>query len=296
MQLRKLVAEKQLNRPVQRTFGDRDVRKMSNNHDYNSRDVRESRRGFRDARYVHAGEANQVVPKPPGAGTSSGSHLRRELPILPELTEEEAEIFGSPEGSFRKVSRLDDLMVRVSGEDVPPYLEGGFDQCYLAESLLQNLRKDGIFWPSPVQRYVMPSLLAGRDVYVVSERSAGKIAGLLLPMVQLVLKQEILEMTAPQPYVILLTPTRQIAAKTFVEARKIAYGTPVKVCVVDCPDEVQQREVASGCHILVVTAVWLMHLKTIGIITFPQRESRGAARSGPDHPARSPDDGRVSHE
>ncbi|KFB41812.1 AGAP008578-PA-like protein [Anopheles sinensis] len=235
---------------------------MSNNEDNISRDGCESRRGFRDARYVHVGEANPVVPTPPGAGTSSGS------PILPELTREEATVLGSEVLTFRKFSQFNDLIVHIIGEDVPPNLQGGFAECVLDEPLHQNMRKAGIYLPTPVQRCVMPSLLAGRDVYVVSERSAGKIASFVLPMVQLVLKQEILEMTAPQPYVIIVTPTRKTAAKTYAEARKFAYGTPVKVCVIDSTYEVQQREVASGCHILVVTSVLLMHLKSIGAITF----------------------------
>ncbi|XP_058127330.1 ATP-dependent RNA helicase vasa-like [Anopheles ziemanni] len=234
----------------------------------NSRDGRESRRGFRDERYVCGRGTNAVACPPASAGSSSGSHLRRELPILPELTEEEAEVFGTDERNYRKFSRLDDILVRVNGEDLPPYLECGFGQCSFDEALRQNMHKAGVFWPSPVQRYAIPGLLAGRDLYVVSETNAGKIAAFVLPMVQLVLAQEVLELTAPQPYVIIVTPTRRTAAKTYAEARKFAYGTPVKVCVVDSTFVDQQREIASGCHILVVTPGWLIHLKTIGTVAF----------------------------
>ncbi|KFB41818.1 AGAP008578-PA-like protein [Anopheles sinensis] len=196
------------------------------------------------------------------------SNLRLELPVLRKLTEEEAGIFGSDVRPFWKFPSHDDLFVGVYDEDVPLCLEGGFRQCALGEAVHQNMGKAGIFLPTPVQCYVIPILLAGRDLYMVSDPGVGNIASFVLPMVQLVLNQEILEMTVPQPYVLIISPTRQTTRKTYAEARKFAYGTAVKVCVVDSSDEAQQREMETGCHILVVTPVWLMHLRAHRNIAF----------------------------
>ena len=80
--------------------------------------------------------------------------------------------------------RLDkyDIPVEVSGEGAPAPADG-FEAAGLAEAVLRNVARCGYDNPTPVQRYAMPIVMAGRDLMACAQTGSGKTAAFCLPVV-----------------------------------------------------------------------------------------------------------------
>lgn len=82
---------------------------------------------------------------------------------------------------FRSIERginfdkYDEIPVEVTGkgkESITPIQS--FDQAALKERLLENVRKAQYTKPTPVQKYAIPTILAGRDVMACAQTGSGK--------------------------------------------------------------------------------------------------------------------------
>src|SRR4030042_6638809 len=83
-----------------------------------------------------------------------------------------------------------------------------FEQLGLDPILLRAIKALGYESPTPSQREGIPPLLAGRDVIGTAQTGSGKTAAFLLPILQRLYRQP-----AGKTRVLILTPTRELAAQ-----------------------------------------------------------------------------------
>ena len=85
--------------------------------------------------------------------------------------------------------------------EVPTFADLGVDP-----KLVQELEKDGIEAPFPIQALTIPDALAGRDICGQAETGSGKTLAFGLPMLQ-----RILEAEPRRPHGLVVVPTRELA-------------------------------------------------------------------------------------
>ncbi|KAG0515006.1 hypothetical protein BDA96_10G241500 [Sorghum bicolor] len=166
--------------------------------------------------------------------------------------------------------RLDkyDIPVEVSGEGAPAPADG-FEAAGLAEAVLRNVARCGYDNPTPVQRYAMPIVMAGRDLMACAQTGSGKTAAFCLPVVSgLVVPpagggsgygygrrdRGSFDRVA-KPRALVLAPTRELAAQINEEARKFSFQTGLRVVVAygGTPMYNQLRDLERGVDLLVAT-------------------------------------------
>jgi ATP-dependent RNA helicase RhlE len=133
-----------------------------------------------------------------------------------------------------------------------------FTDLGLKPELLRAVAEKGYDTPSPVQREAIPAVLSGRDVLANAQTGTGKTAAFVLPILQ--------NLGAPQagaPRVLVLTPTRELAAQVAASARE--YGRFVAqlrtVQIFGGVSEKPQIEaLRRGCDIVVATPGRLLDL------------------------------------
>lgn len=180
----------------------------------------------------------------------------------------ELQLFGTSEDPSFQSSGInfdsyDDIPVEASGNNVPePIVE--FTSPPLNELLLDNIKSARFTKPTPVQKYSVPIVAAGRDLMACAQTGSGKTGGFLFP----VLSESFNNGPAPVPeqassfYIrkayptaVVLAPTRELATQIFDEAKKFTYRSWVKPCVVYGGADIrsQIRELERGCDLLVAT-------------------------------------------
>jgi len=106
-----------------------------------------------------------------------------------------------------------------------------FDSLGLSAALLRAVAEQGYTEPTPIQRGVIPVVLAGRDVMGGAQTGTGKTAGFALPMLERL-------MAAGMPAghrrvrALILTPTRELAAQVAESVRTYGKHVPLKSAVI----------------------------------------------------------------
>lgn len=107
--------------------------------------------------------------------------------------------------------------------------------------------------------------MGGRDVMACAQTGSGKTAAFLVPILNSIFERgpELFSFQPKAyarkskqfPVALVLAPTRELATQIYVEARKFAYRSRVRPCVVygGAPIEEQLRDLERGCQILVAT-------------------------------------------
>ncbi len=136
-----------------------------------------------------------------------------------------------------------------------------FETFGLNKNLITAISHSGYTTPTPIQTAAIPATLSGRDVLAAAQTGTGKTAGFTLPVLQL-LSQQSRQVHPKQARVLILTPTRELAAQ--VHDSILTYGkdsgllsTVVFGGVNVSP---QRRALASGVDILVATPGRLVDL------------------------------------
>lgn len=180
----------------------------------------------------------------------------------------EMELFGAADDPKFQLSGInfdnyDDIPVEATGKDVPEGITT-FDDLKLAPLLLENIQRLRFTKPTPVQKYSVPIVVAGRDLMACAQTGSGKTGGFLFP----VLLQQYTYGPAPvppsvtpfgrlkaYPTALVLAPTRELVLQIFDEAKKFAYRLWVKPCVVygGADFGAQTRQMRQGCDLLVAT-------------------------------------------
>lgn len=81
----------------------------------------------------------------------------------------------------------------------------GFDRFGLSPAVLQAIQEQGYETPTPIQAACIPELLAGHDLLGQAQTGTGKTAAFALPLLSNI------SLTAREPQVLVLTPTRELA-------------------------------------------------------------------------------------
>lgn len=102
-----------------------------------------------------------------------------------------------------------------------------FSELGIDTRLNSQLAHQGITVPTQVQAQAIPLALAGHDLFAQSKTGSGKTLAFLLPAVQRVIKQKALSKRDPR--VLIITPTRELAAQVFSQLRLLIAGTALNV-------------------------------------------------------------------
>jgi ATP-dependent RNA helicase RhlE len=100
--------------------------------------------------------------------------------------------------------------------------------------LLRAVEAQGYIQPTPIQQHAIPPVLAGRDLLAAAQTGTGKTAGFVLPLLQR-LKQSNVKGSPDgrrPPRVLILTPTRELAAQVEESVRAYSAHLPFKSTVV----------------------------------------------------------------
>ena len=95
-----------------------------------------------------------------------------------------------------------------------------FESLGLSADILRAVSEAGYSEPTPVQLEAIPAILSGRDVLAGAQTGTGKTAGFTLPLLQTL--SAFPRQTKPPVRVLILTPTRELAAQVHESVR--SYG------------------------------------------------------------------------
>ena len=124
----------------------------------------------------------------------------------------------------------------------------GFAALGASRAVVSALRERGITAPFPVQRLVVPDVLAGRDVLVKSPTGSGKTLAFALPLVDRI------EAEDPRPSALVLVPTRELAGQIVEEVRPLAHARALSVVAVFGGAGIErQAKLVRRAHIVVAT-------------------------------------------
>uniref|UniRef100_A0A663FAI0 RNA helicase n=1 Tax=Aquila chrysaetos chrysaetos TaxID=223781 RepID=A0A663FAI0_AQUCH len=121
-----------------------------------------------------------------------------------------------------------------------------------------NIAKAGYSKLTPVQKYSIPIILAGRDLMACAQTGSGKTAAFLLPIVAHMMRNGVTASSfkeQQEPECIIVAPTRELINQIFLEARKFVYGTCIRPVVIYGGTQTGHsiRQVMQGCNILCAT-------------------------------------------
>ncbi|KAH8926085.1 DEAD-domain-containing protein [Atractiella rhizophila] len=196
----------------------------------------------------------------------------------------ERELFGDENDPTKQHTGLNfdkykDIPVEATGNQVPePILE--FVQSQLDNHLLENIKLARYITPTPVQKYSVPIVAAGRDLMACAQTGSGKTGGFLFPILSASFG------TGPRPApvdpnrgygrprkayptALILAPTRELVSQIHDEAKKFAYRSWVRPAVVYGGADIGQqiRQLDHGCDLLSATPGRLVDLMERGRIS-----------------------------
>ena len=125
----------------------------------------------------------------------------------------------------------------------------------------------GYTTPSPIQEKSIPSLLEGRDMIGCAQTGTGKTAAFMLPILQFLVTGK-RRAVSKKPRVLILAPTRELAAQIGDSVDKYGAHTPITHTVVfgGVGQNPQVKTINRGVHILVATPGRLIDLVNQGYI------------------------------
>lgn len=227
----------------------------------------------------------------------------------PHNKELELELFGTADDAkFQSTGinfdNYDDIPVEASGNDVPEPIstfepeapaaaedgevpEDGAAPAPVSSGLLEpllveNIKLSRYTRPTPVQKYSIPIVASGRDLMACAQTGSGKTGGFLFPILSESFingpaeipsdKLKLATMAGRRrafPTALILAPTRELVSQIYDEARKFAYRSWVRPCVVygGADISLQLRQIEMGCDLLVATPGRLVDLIERGRIS-----------------------------
>ncbi|KAG6137375.1 hypothetical protein E4U28_004593 [Claviceps purpurea] len=193
--------------------------------------------------------------------------------VGPKFPELELELFGDPQTRHERAgldfSKIDQIEVEQEGptriQPIRSFADAG-----LHPVMLENVKLMGYDFPTPIQKYTIPSLLQDHDVIGIAQTGSGKTAAYLIPILSKLMGKakklaaprpnpntfvEGVDQVRAEPLVLVIAPTRELAVQIFNEARKFCYRTMLRPCVVygGLPVREQIGLLNRGCDILVGT-------------------------------------------
>jgi ATP-dependent RNA helicase RhlE len=129
-----------------------------------------------------------------------------------------------------------------------------FKDLGLSAELLRAVEAKGYDEATPVQQEAIPLIVQGNDVLAGAQTGTGKTAGFTLPILQL-LQQTHNEGQKPHPRVLVLTPTRELAAQVHESVRDYGRYLPFRSTVIFGGVSInpQKQKLIKGVDIVVAT-------------------------------------------
>ncbi|GAA5795660.1 P-loop containing nucleoside triphosphate hydrolase protein [Helicostylum pulchrum] len=189
----------------------------------------------------------------------------------------EKELFGTHDDTITQHTGInfglyDDIPVEASGDDCPECITT-FTSPPMDAHLLSNIELARYSTPTPVQKYSIPIIDAGRDLMACAQTGSGKTGGFLFPVFSELFSKGPIEAPVEDnshgyrarkahPQVLILAPTRELVSQIYEEAKKFAYRSWVKPAVVYGGSDIgsQIRNIERGCDLLVATPGRLVDL------------------------------------
>jgi ATP-dependent RNA helicase RhlE len=129
-----------------------------------------------------------------------------------------------------------------------------FKNLGLSAELLRAVEKQGYDEATPIQEQAIPLVLEGKDVLAGAQTGTGKTAGFTLPVLQQ-LQQNYQEGQKRHPRVLVLTPTRELAAQVHESVRDYGQYLPFRSAVIFGGVSInpQKQKLIKGVDIVVAT-------------------------------------------
>ncbi|XP_059272612.1 probable ATP-dependent RNA helicase DDX4 isoform X3 [Mustela nigripes] len=234
-------------------------------------DTYQSRSGSGSGRGGYKGLNEEVVTgsgknswKSEAEGGESGDTQGPKVTYIPPPPpEDEDSIFAHYQTGIN-FDKYDTILVEVSGHDAPPAILN-FEEANLCQTLNNNIAKAGYTKLTPVQKYSIPIILAGRDLMACAQTGSGKTAAFLLPILAHMMRDGITASRfkeLQEPECIIVAPTRELINQIYLEARKFSFGTCVRAVVIYGGTQLGHsiRQIVQGCNILCATPGRLMDI------------------------------------
>jgi ATP-dependent RNA helicase RhlE len=131
-----------------------------------------------------------------------------------------------------------------------------FSKLGLSEEMVQGVKAMGFVEPTPIQLRAIPLILEGRDVIGSAQTGTGKTAAFALPILSRLQGPE------REPRVLILEPTRELAAQVETAIRDFIRFTQLRVAVVfgGVGYGAQREALQKGVDVLVATPGRLLDL------------------------------------
>ncbi|XP_064477608.1 probable ATP-dependent RNA helicase vasa-like isoform X2 [Ornithodoros turicata] len=192
--------------------------------------------------------------------------------IPPALPTDEDSLFSTISTGIN-FDKYDAIPVEVSDAKLRvPFTS--FEEMGLCDLLKSNLRRAKYTKPTPVQKYAIKIVLAGRDLMACAQTGSGKTAAFMLPILHSLLKDPNLENPSNRevqtPLAVVLSPTRELAIQIANDANKYGYDSILKTVLLYGGTSVnyQLSQLSRGCHILVATTGRLKDFVERGKVSF----------------------------
>ena len=130
-----------------------------------------------------------------------------------------------------------------------------FKDLGLNQTILSNLDELGYSEPSPIQAKAIPHVMAGKDVLAAAQTGTGKTAGFTLPILHRLAATSKPESKGNSIRVLILTPTRELAAQVTANVKSYSKGTRTKSVVVFGGVSInpQLKQLRGGADVLIAT-------------------------------------------
>lgn len=127
-----------------------------------------------------------------------------------------------------------------------------FSQLSLATPLKNNLRREGLTEPTPVQAQAIEPALSGRDLVVTAPTGTGKTLAFVLPLIHRLMGQP---SSQPGIRAVIVSPTRELSIQIEGVFAKMTKGTGVRVAsaVGGRSERPQLQSIRAGAQVLIAT-------------------------------------------
>jgi|TARA_B110000908_G_scaffold11808_1_gene13784 ATP-dependent RNA helicase RhlE len=142
----------------------------------------------------------------------------------------------------------------------------------LSAPILDAVADQGYDTPSPIQAQAIPAVIEGKDVMAAAQTGTGKTAGFTLPILELLIPGKLAQ--ANQARVLILTPTRELAAQVGESVATYGKNLPLRSAVVFGGVKInpQMMKLRQGVDVLVATPGRLLDLYNQRAVKFDHLE------------------------
>jgi len=146
-----------------------------------------------------------------------------------------------------------------------------FSEFGIHPDVLRAVSQEGYTTPTPIQQLAIPPVLAGRDLLACAQTGTGKTAAFALPILSHLLTTSGTH-GSRKPRVLVLTPTRELAAQIGESFATYGRHTPIASAVVYGGINMNQqvRALARGVDVLVATPGRLLDLMNQGLASLDE--------------------------